>query len=463
MTRTSKKSTQAMQQRRKGTGSVSQIASGKWRPRLTVKGQQVVFRPTLYASFDEAEAAIDRYLAETDTTRDKRAQGERLLSAEVTRYIDDRVEYDDLSESSESDLRDLLRNVICAEGIGIGHLSLMSLADDKTLAKKWMSALKEVPSDPPRGREGMPRQGPSRRIKALRLVRAATREAIDEEWIAKDPFKEVRAVKKGKTASSVRKAKFFLTPAEVVELCMSAPTEKDCLMLEVHLWAGLRPGEVRAMDGITVMTDEPTLNVEYHLDEKGKKGVKQGPVKNRKERQVTIPKPLWRRLLAWSEAQGRQPGQPLFPSARGNWWLYGVWSRYSWQPTLTAATVAMPALAGDPTTHIKGRRLAPTPYSMRATYVSALQAAGVPQRTVQAQVGHEGGSMVTDIYSMPEAKGVVEWREARKIRAKGWGLQKTLTALYDAVWKNHGPEGGRDALSFNRGAKTSYDQVVVAA
>jgi hypothetical protein len=68
---------------------------------------------------------------------------------------------------------------------------------------------------------------------------------------------------------------------------------------------------------------------------------------------------------------------------------------------------------------------------------------------VQAQVGHQSGSMVTDIYSMSEEDGVVEWREARKIRAKGWGLQKTLTALCNSVWANYGPEGGRDAVSWD--------------
>ncbi|SFK85840.1 tyrosine-type recombinase/integrase [Geodermatophilus ruber] len=447
MTRSLKQSMRPEPQRRKGTGSVAQLPSGKWRPRLTVRGQQVVFQPTLYESREDALAALDRYLEETDATRDKRAQGERLLGAEVARYIDERVLYDDLSESSESDLRDLARNVIGAPEFGIGHLRLVDLAQNRTLARTWMSKLKEVPERVARGREGKPRQGASRRIKALRLARAAIKEAIDENWIDRDPFKDVRAVKKGKTASSVRKAKFFFTPAEIVELCVSAPAEKDRLMLEVALWAGLRPGEVRAMDGITVLPAEPKLNVEYSLNEKCVGGAKRGPVKNRKSRLVTIPKPLWQRLLAWSEAQGRRPGQPLFPSATGGWWLYGVWSRYSWQPTLATAAKALPTLNGDPTTHVKGRRLAPTPYAMRATYISMLQAAGVSQRRVQAQVGHEGGSMVTDIYSMSEEDGVVEWREARKVRAKGWGLQKTLTAMYNAIWAAYGPDGGRDSLA----------------
>ncbi|MGY1820512.1 tyrosine-type recombinase/integrase [Geodermatophilus sp. SYSU D00079] len=441
------KKTPATPQRKKRTGSITQLPSGKWRPRLTVKGQQVAFRPSLYETDVEALDAIDRYLAETDESRDKRAQGERLLGAEVTRYIAERVRYDDLSETSESDLRDLAKNVICAPEVGIGHLRLVDLAADRRLAKTWMSKLKEVPERPSSGREGMPRQGASRRLKALRLAKAATREALEEKWIDKDPFKDVRAVKKGRTASSVRKAKFFFTPPEIVALCVAAPSEMDRLMLEVHLWAGLRPGEVRAMDGITVLTDEPKLRVEYTLNEKGAGGAKQGPVKNRKSRFVTIPKPLWRRLLAWSEAQGRLPGQPLFPSATGGWWLYGVWSRYSWQPTLAAAARVWPTLNGDPATHVKGRQVRPTPYATRATYVSMLQAAGVPQRLVQAQVGHESGSMVTDIYSMAEEDGVVEWREARKVRAKGWGLQKTLTALYNAVWENYGPECGRDGLA----------------
>ncbi|KGH46536.1 hypothetical protein IN07_11895 [Modestobacter caceresii] len=412
-----------------------------------MRGQQVVFRPTLYESREDAVAALDRYLEETDDTRGKRAQGERLLAAEVTRYINERVLYDDLSESGESDLRDLARNVIGPSEVGIGHYRLVDLAEDDKLVKTWMSNLKKVPAQPSAGREGRPRQGASRRIKALRLARAATREAVKKGWIAEDPFDDVRAVKKGTTASSVRKAKFFFTPAEIVALCVAAPTEKDRLMLEVHIWAGLRPGEVRAMDGITVLTEEPKLYVEYTLNEKGASGAKQGPVKNRKSRLVTIPKPLWQRLLAWSEAQGRRPGQPLFPSATGGWWLYGVWSRYSWQPTLATAANALPTLNGDPTTHVKGRRLAPTPYAARATYISMLQAAGVSHRRVQAQVGHEGGSMVTDIYSMSEEDGVVEWREARKVRAKGWGLQKTLTAMYNAIWEAYGPDGGRDSLA----------------
>jgi integrase len=445
MTKATKKSVKPS--RRKGTGSITQLRSGNFRPRLTRNGKRVTFDPPTYPTPEAAEAAIAQYLSETDETRDNRAQGERLLSAEVARYIEDRVHDDDLSESSASDLRDLAKNVISAPEIGIGHLRLMDLAKDRKLAKTWMSNLKEVPENSAPGREGEPRQGASRRIKALRLARAATREAIDEDWIERDPFKDVRAVKKGKTASSVRKAKFFFTPAEIVALCVAAPTEKDRLMLEVGFWAGLRPGEVRAMDGITVLGSEPKLKVEYTLNEKCAGGAKQGPVKNRKSRLVTIPKPLWRRLLAWSEVQGRRPGQPLFPSATGRWWLYGVWSRYSWQPTLSAAANVLPTLNGDSTTHVEGRRVPPTPYAMRATYVSMLQAAGVSHRRVQAQVGHEGGSMVTDIYSMSEEDGVVEWREARKVRAKGSGLQKTLTALYKAVWDNCGPEGGRDALS----------------
>ena len=453
MTRATKKPRPPEPQRRKGTGSVAQLPSGKWRPRLTVRGQQIVFRPTLYDSREEALGALDRYLAETDATRDKRVRGDRLLSAEVARYIDERVLYDDLSESGESDLRDLARNVIGASEIGIGHHRLVDLAGDTRLAKAWMSKLKESPTPHPAGREGQPRQGPSRRIKALRLARAATREAVNKGWIAEDPFDGVRAVPKGTTASSVRKAKFFLTPREMVALCMAAPSEMECLMLEVHHWAGLRPGEVRAMDGITVLNDEPKLKVEYTLNEMGASGVKQGPVKNRKSRMVAIPKPLWRRLLAWSRSQGRRPGQPIFPSATGGWWLYGVWSRYSWQPTLAAAAVALPTLNGDPATHVEGRRVAPTPYAMRATYISMLQAAGIPQRQVQTQVGHQSGSMVTDIYSMSEEDGVVEWREARKVRAKGWGLQKTLTALYNSVWTNYGPVGGRDAVSYDNGTQ----------
>ena len=414
--------------RSKGTGSIDQLESGRYRPRLTHAGKRVVFTPSLYETFEEAELAIKEYLHDVQdggSARQRRELAEQTLNAAVARHIRDRA-IAGVSAATLSDLQDLARNVVDHRTHGIGHLRLIDLR--RAHGQTWLKAAEAAG------------QGASRRVKALGLVHGILQRAREDEWLATNPFAGVHAVPPGQKSAALKKDKFFLRPEELVALSVHSPARMHArLVMELHLWSGMRPGEIRAMDGITAVPDYPgTLFVEHHLDEK-QAITGQGPTKNRQSRDVQIPTPLWQRVVDLSQAQGRVPGLPLFPASRGGWWLYGVWSRQAWQPALTAAQHDHPTLRGDPTTPIVGRRRAPTPYAMRATFVSLLQAAGIDQPTVQAQVGHSTGSFVTDVYSMPQNRRRVRWPQADAIRGTGLGLQESLDALYEMVWRDHAP------------------------
>lgn len=92
---------------------------------------------------------------------------------------------------------------------------------------------------------------------------------------------------------------------------------------------------------------------------------------------------------------GRDGGEPLFTSPRGERLLYAQWSKRVFRPAMAAAGI-------DP----DGRTL--TLYSLRHTFASVAIAAGADVKTLQELMGHEDATVTLNTYAAAFADRRVE-------------------------------------------------------
>ena len=92
---------------------------------------------------------------------------------------------------------------------------------------------------------------------------------------------------------------------------------------------------------------------------------------------------------------GRDGGEPLFTSPRGERLLYAQWSKRVFRPAMAAAGI-------DP----DGRAL--TLYSLRHTFASVAIAAGADVKTLQELMGHEDATVTLNTYAAAFADRRVE-------------------------------------------------------
>lgn len=174
---------------------------------------------------------------------------------------------------------------------------------------------------------------------------------------------------------------------------MADPTAGVRLLLAS---TGMRPGEMAALDVRDVDLAHGTINVDKTMTkaEAGHYRYVQGDTKTPKGRR-RLPIPPFLRDGLEELVAGRDGGEPLFTSPRGERLLYAQWSKRVFRPAMAAAGI-------DP----DGRTL--TLYSLRHTFASVAIAAGADVKTLQELMGHEDATVTLNTYAAAFADRRVE-------------------------------------------------------
>jgi integrase len=230
--------------------------------------------------------------------------------------------------------------------------------------------------------------------KARTLLSSVMRHAAESEQIPANPLSLVRAPKAGQrdavtplaplTIERIRAAMLTPTPREVVAshagqrarrryelpaLGTEQTRRLDALIVSLLAYAGLRPGELRALRWGDVK--EQTILVQRAADPDGK--VK--PTKTTHRRSVRLLAPLAQDLREYRLAAGRPTAPTLLLSASGRPWTKTDWQMWRvdrWAPACRAAGL-------DPV---------PRPYDLRHSFASLLLAESRQPVYVARQLGH---------------------------------------------------------------------------
>jgi integrase len=231
--------------------------------------------------------------------------------------------------------------------------------------------------------------------KARTFLSSVLRHAAESEAIAANPLSVVRAPRNGQrdsvrplapaTVEAVRRELLDPAPREIgasspgqrarrryelVAPGTPATRRRDALIVSILAYAGLRPGELRALRWSDI--GEATINVQRGADDDGR--VK--TTKNCQGRSVRLLAPLAQELREYRLSVGRPPAAGLLlPGDDGRAWTkaqWQCWRRDRWQPACRAVGL-------DP---------APRPYDCRHSFASLLLAEGRQPRWIADQLGH---------------------------------------------------------------------------
>lgn len=230
--------------------------------------------------------------------------------------------------------------------------------------------------------------------KARTFLSSVLRHAAEAEAIAGNPLTVVRAPKNGQrdavrplAPATVEKVRVLLLtppprhvpasrPGQRLRRAYTAPAReaescrRDAMIVSVLAYAGLRPGELRALRWADVR--ERTLLIQRAAAPDG--AVKS--TKNARARTVRLLRPLAADLLEYRLAAGRPPDDALLVSrADGSAWKktdWGNWRQDSWAPACREA----------------GLQASTTPYHLRHSFASLLLAEGKQPLYVAKQLGH---------------------------------------------------------------------------
>jgi integrase len=190
------------------------------------------------------------------------------------------------------------------------------------------------------------------------------RHAAEAEAIPANPLALVRAPRAGHR-EQVRP----LAPATVERIRAALDAERAALV-SVLAYAGLRPGELRALRWGDVR--ERTILVQRGADPDGKAKT----TKTCAVRTVRLLTPLAADLREWRMASGRPgDGALVFPGRDGEAWTKDDWDVFRRRGWRTACRRA-------------GLDAAPRPYDLRHSFASLLLAEGRTVHYVAAQLGH---------------------------------------------------------------------------
>jgi len=232
-------------------------------------------------------------------------------------------------------------------------------------------------------------------LKARTLLSSVLRHAFESEVIGGNPILLVRPPKEDyrdavvplapATVEAIRRALLAPAPREVAasppgrrprrryELPPSGTPQtrrRDALIVSLMAYAGLRPGELRALRFSDVC--EKTILLQRAGNPDG--SIK--ATKTRQRRTVQQLTPLGQELREYRLAAGRPPEQALiFPGATGRPWTKADWENWrerEWAPACRTAGL-------DPV---------PRPYDLRHSFVSLRLAEGRQPVWIAKQAGH---------------------------------------------------------------------------
>lgn len=274
---------------------------------------------------------------------------------------------------------------------------------DERAVKAWVA---DLDSGAIRTKYGEPYTKGAIKTGVRRLLGSMLRYAVRRRWIMADPTAGVRLPR-----APMQRVDAF-TPAEARAIADAAgtlrtPTGRPCgrpmdrLIVLLLASTGMRPGEMAALDVRDVDLAHGTINVDKTMTkaEAGHYRYVQGDTKTPKGRR-RLPIPPFLRDGLEELVAGRDGGEPLFTSPRGERLLYAQWSKRVFRPAMAAAGI-------DP----DGRTL--TLYSLRHTFASVAIAAGADVKTLQELMGHEDATVTLNTYAAAFAD-----RRVRRVRRR---------------------------------------------
>lgn len=268
---------------------------------------------------------------------------------------------------------------------------------DERAVKAWVA---DLDSGAIRTKYGEPYTKGAIKTGVRRLLGSMLRYAVRRRWIMADPNRgrapaprahaTRRRVHPGRGARHRRRGRNAPHPGRPCGRPM------DRLIVLLLASTGMRPGEMAALDVRDVDLAHGTINVDKTMTkaEAGHYRYVQGDTKTPKGRR-RLPIPPFLRDGLEELVAGRDGGEPLFTSPRGERLLYAQWSKRVFRPAMAAARI-------DP----DGRTL--TLYSLRHTFASVAIAAGADVKTLQELMGHEDATVTLNTYAAAFADRRVE-------------------------------------------------------
>ena len=222
--------------------------------------------------------------------------------------------------------------------------------------------------------------------KLRRVMREMFSRARKSRLIAYDPSEDLELPK---TKSGSRRS---LTEQERQVLLTVCSREPFGLWFLTLLYTGMRPGEAAALNWADVDFTNNEIHVHAAL-ESGSDRIK-GPKTEAGIRDIPIHADLLWRL---KDVQGK-PFDPVFKTSQGNRMNYGAWDRL-WKACKRAMNIEMGAEVYR--NQVLENKVADdlTPYCLRHTFCTDLQAAGVPINVAKELMGHSDIEITANIYT----------------------------------------------------------------
>ena len=260
---------------------------------------------------------------------------------------------------------------------------------DERAVKAWVA---DLDSGAIRTKHGEPYTKGAIRTGVRKILGSMLRFAARNRWIASDPTRNVRLPR-----VPAQKVDSF-TMDEVVRIAdaarrLTTPTGRPCgrpmdgLIVLLLASTGMRPGEMAALDVRDVDLGHGIIDVSKTMTkaEAGHYRYVQGDTKTVKGRR-RLPVPAFLRAGLEALTAGRDGGEPLFTSPRGERVIYAQWAKRVFRPAMEAAGI-----------DADGRTL--TLYSLRHTFASVAIASGADVKTLQELMGHEDATVTLNTYA----------------------------------------------------------------
>jgi integrase len=209
--------------------------------------------------------------------------------------------------------------------------------------------------------------------------KAALANAVELGWSNSNP---ARGVELPKTRPTEKVFLDYVEVEQLVRAAMQVGRKADAVMIELMAFAGLRPGEVVALQ--VQHLDLPARRIRIRRTATvGINGAAIfGEPKHGERREVPIAPHLVEDLAELSA--GKSAIDPLIDTARGQFVNIHNWRSRIWNPTVRAA-------------RLPHRNL--TPKALRHTAASMAIAAGADVKVVQQMLGHADASMTLNTYA----------------------------------------------------------------
>lgn len=394
---------------RRDWGHVRQLPSGRHQASYLLTGGVRVTAPDTFPSRRDADQwlAVERARLLDGGHVDPRA-GQASVRQVVDRWIDSRRAAVGHVESADTGRQTLTlktvigyesvaRTVICADGWGLGDVSVRDLKHG--LVREWVEA-------------AYLRFSTSRVAQAKRVLSAALREEVLSQRLISNPAAHVR------TRTPRRSAHRILSPEEIHRYAreVEALVPGDGLLVHVLAWGGLRLGEALALAPRHLDLEAGGLRVERAAEEvRGRLGWK--PPKDHEVRVVRLPRDLVSDLIT-HRGNMEAAGSPLlWPGPRTR--TVDVPRRQGWMHRAWAPAADAAGLGPDPAGDVASRRSLRRS-DLRPTCASLMHAAGATLAEIQRQLGHAPGSDVT-------MRVYTEVVEAAEQARGGWAHARNLT------------------------------------